>query len=84
MTGAGLCRLGVAETSKASTYDSELSAWLSDEFTTEMLSILDESDSSLTLSKLYQDLYYHVRSSHPGIIKDDRLLNTRADLFFGG
>nr|WP_319578350.1 C13 family peptidase [uncultured Methanospirillum sp.] len=72
------------ETSKASIYDSELSSWLSNEFTSELLSILRESDPSLSLRHLYQNIYYHVRSSHPGIIKDDRLLNTQADLFFGG
>jgi len=72
------------ETSKASMYDSELSSWLSNEFTSTLLSLLRESDPSLSLRHLYQNLYYHVRSSHPGIVKDDRLLNIQADLFFGG
>jgi ABC-type branched-subunit amino acid transport system substrate-binding protein len=72
------------ETSKAAIYDSELSTWLSDEFTAQLISLLQISDPSLTLRYLYQQLYYHVRSSHPGITRNDNLLDIPADIFFGG
>ena len=71
------------ETSKAATYDSELSSWLSDEFTTELISLLRNSDPSLTLRQLYQKVYYHVRSSHPGITKGNESLDIPVYLYFG-
>ncbi len=75
---------GEEETSKAAVYDSELSNWLSDEFTTELISLLRSSDSSLTLRHLYQQVYYHVRSSHPEISSGNTTIDIPAHLFFGG
>lgn len=72
------------ETSKSAIFDSELSSWLSDEFTAELVSLLHTSDSSLTLGQLYQQLFYHVRSSHPGISKGNISLDIPANVFFGG
>ena len=72
------------ETSKAATYDSELSSWLSDEFTTQLISVLRNSDPSLTLRHLYQQVYYQVRSSHPGISKGNESVDILADRYFGG
>lgn len=72
------------ETSKSAIFDSELSSWLSDEFTAELISLLRTSDPSLTLGQLYQQLYYHIRSSHPGISKGDASLDIPANVFFGG
>lgn len=72
------------ETSKAASYDSALSTWLSDEFTTELISRLKNSDSSVTLRQLYQQIFYHVRSSHPTISMHNASLDIPAGLFFGG
>jgi hypothetical protein len=72
------------ETSKAASYDPELSAWLSDEFTKELVSGLRNADGSLTLRKLYQQTYYNVRSSHPVISTGNELLDLPAVTFFGG
>jgi len=72
------------ETSKSAIFDSELSSWLSDEFTAELISLLRTSDPSLTLGQLYQQLYYRIRSSHPGISKGDSSLDIPAYVYFGG
>jgi legumain len=72
------------ETSKSTTYDSELSAWLSDEFTNELISLLRSSDRPFTLRHLYQQLYYNVRSSHPSITRGNESLDVPVHLFFGG
>ncbi|PWR71879.1 C13 family peptidase [Methanospirillum stamsii] len=72
------------ETSKAASYDPELSVWLSDEFTKELVSQLRNADRSLTLRELYQQVYYNVRSSHPGISTGNELLDLPAVSFFGG
>ncbi|HWQ63758.1 MAG TPA: C13 family peptidase, partial [Methanospirillum sp.] len=72
------------ETSKAASYDSALSTWLSDEFTTELITRLNNSDSSVTLRQLFHQIYYHVRSSHPTISMQNASLDIPAELFFGG
>jgi ABC-type branched-subunit amino acid transport system substrate-binding protein len=71
------------ETSKSAIFDSELSNWLSDEFTAQFISLIRTSDPSLTLGQLYQQLFYHVRSSHPGISKGNASLDIPAYVFFG-
>jgi len=72
------------ETSKSATYDSELSNWLSDEFTKELISLLRSSDPPYTIRQLYQQLYYNVRSSHPSITKGNVSLDIPVHVFFGG
>jgi glycosylphosphatidylinositol transamidase (GPIT) subunit GPI8 len=72
------------ETSKSATYDSELSCWLSDEFTKELISLLRSPDPPFTIRQLYQQLYYHVRSSHPSITRGNESLDIPVHLFFGG
>lgn len=72
------------ETSKAATYDPELSIWLSDEFTKELVSSVRNADRTLSLRELYQQVYYNVRSSHPGISTRHELLDLPAVTFFGG
>jgi len=72
------------ETSKSATYDSELSCWLSDEFTKELISLLRSPDPPFTIRQLYQQLYYNVRSSHPSITRGNESLDIPVHLFFGG
>lgn len=72
------------ETSKATTYDSELSAWLSDEFTSQLVSTLQSSPSTLPVRDLYLQIYQSVRSSHPTLIKNNGSLDLPAKVFFGG
>jgi glycosylphosphatidylinositol transamidase (GPIT) subunit GPI8/ABC-type branched-subunit amino acid transport system substrate-binding protein len=72
------------ETSKSAIYDSVLSNWLSDEFTAQLITLLRDSDQPLTVLDFYKGIYYHVRSSHPTITKDNELLDIPADVFFGG
>ena len=72
------------ETSKSATYDSELECWLSDEFTKELISLLRSPDPPYTIRQFYQQLYYHVRSSHPSITRGNESLDIPVHLFFGG
>ncbi len=72
------------ETSKSATYDSELSCWLSDEFTKELVSLLRSPNPPNTIRQLYQQLYYNVRSSHPSITRGNESLDIPVHLFFGG
>lgn len=72
------------ETSKAATYDSELSSWLSDEFTSRLITTLRDPEFSGSLRHLYQQMYYHVRSSHPMLSKGNESIDMPSVLFFGG
>ena len=73
------------ETSKASTYDSELAVWLSDECTSQLVSLLGSAGSQSTLSDLYPRLYHLVRSSHPVMkVSDPAVLDIPVSFFFGG
>lgn len=72
------------ETSKAAVYDSGLSSWLTDEFTNQLISHLKSSEPSDTLRHLYHDLYYSVRSSHPGVSFGSSSIDTLSQDFFGG
>lgn len=72
------------ETSKSATYDSELSCWLSDEFTKELISLLRSPEPPYTIRQLYQQIYYNVRSSHPSITRGNESLDMPVHLFFGG
>lgn len=72
------------ETSKSAIYDSELATWLSDEFTSQLISILQTADQDMPLRDLYHQVYQNVRSSHPTLIKGNSSLNIPAQVFFGG
>lgn len=72
------------ETSKAATYDSELSSWLSDEFTSRLITTLRDPEFSGSLRHLHQQMYYHVRSSHPMLSKGNESIDMPSVLFFGG
>jgi len=72
------------ETSKAATYDSELSNWLSDEFTSRLITILRDPEFDGSIRHLYQNVYYNVRSSHPTISRGCESIDLPLTLFFGG
>lgn len=72
------------ETSKSTTYDSYLGAWLSDEFTKQLISVLLNADPSISLQDLYLQVYRNVRSSHPRITYTGSLPDIPARSFFGG
>jgi glycosylphosphatidylinositol transamidase (GPIT) subunit GPI8 len=74
------------EQSFASTYDPDLSAWLSDEFSNGLVTILKNSSQNRSILELYSDVYHQVKSSHPALVNYERSfpLNTSADVFFGG
>jgi ABC-type branched-subunit amino acid transport system substrate-binding protein len=72
------------ETSKAATYDSGLSNWISDEFTNQIVSLLSTGDKAAPLREFYQEIYMNVRSSHPMMIRGDISLGTPTIAFFGG
>ncbi len=73
------------ETSKSDTYDSDLSNWISDEFSNNLISILRKSDNSLSVSELYKETFREVRSSHPSIVNNNNSfsLHTPVSVFFG-
>ncbi len=72
------------ETSKSAIYDSYLATWLSDEFTDQLISILQAADPRMPLHDLYRELYRNVRSSHPSLVRGNSSLNIPAKVFFGG
>lgn len=71
------------ETSKSAIYDSELGVWLSDEFTNELISLLQRKKTDATISSLYQELYQNVRSSHPSMKRDSFSQDYPSQMFFG-
>jgi len=77
---------GKNETSKSAIYDSELSSWISDEFTSKLTSIIRESGDLGSVRDLYAKIYPAVRSSHPGIynLNNSFSLDTPMSVFFGG
>lgn len=75
---------GKNETSKSATYYSELSSWISDEFTSKLTSILQQADEPMTIRDLYKQVYRAVPSSHPGIYNNNNSfsLGTPVSVFF--
>jgi ABC-type branched-subunit amino acid transport system substrate-binding protein len=79
-----LTAASVNETSKASTYDSGLSNWLSDEFTNQVVTLMETQPASTSIRDFYHTIYQNVRSSHPMIIKGNTSLEIPARVYFGG
>lgn len=81
-----LTAAGMNETSKSAIYDSSLSSWISDEFTSKISSLIRNSGETDTVRKFYEEAYRAVRSSHPGIYNYNNSfsLNTPVSVFFGG
>ena len=76
---------GENETSKSAVYDSTLSSWISDEFTSKLTDNIRGSDDLISVRDLYEETYRAVRSSHPGIINNNNSFSMKTPVmeFFG-
>ncbi len=77
---------GKNETSKSAIYDSDLSSWISDEFTSKLTEIIRNSGEKDSVRELFAKIYPAVRSSHPGIYNMNNSFSpdTPVSVFFGG